>query len=111
MFAKLYENTKHGQILVMLDATDDGEPVIKYCCQPKGLGVCYALSPPFENSDEGWTIAEQTFKDENEKSATELVEVVILAALEEMEIVEISYEEQKLMYEEQKLMKQQHILH
>ena len=97
MFAKLYEKTEHGQILVMLIATDDGEPVIKYCCQPKGLGVCYALSPPFENSEEGWFIAEQVFMEENQKSATEIIETVILAALEEMEVVEVSYEEQKLM--------------
>jgi hypothetical protein len=94
MFAKLYETTEHGQILVMLDSTEDGEPIIKYCCQPAGLGICYAQSPPFENSERGWFIAEQTFKDETKKSAIELVEVVILAALDEMEVVEIPYDQQ-----------------
>jgi hypothetical protein len=96
MFAKLYEKTEHGQILVMLDSTDEGDPIIKYYCQPEGLGVCHAVSPPFENSELGWFMAEQVFKDENQKSATKLVEAVILAALEEVEIVDISYEEQKL---------------
>jgi hypothetical protein len=95
MFAKLYETTEHGQILVTLDSTEDGEPVIKYSCQPEGLGICYAQSPPFENSENGWFIAEQVLKDETCKSATEMVEVVILTALDEMEIVEISYEQQK----------------
>ena len=95
MFAKLYETTQHGQILVMLDTNEDGEPYIKYCCQPEGLGVCSAQTPTFENSENGWFIAEQMLKDETEKSATDMVEVIILSALDEMEIVEISYEEQK----------------
>ena len=51
MFAKLYETTEHGQILVMLDSTEEGEPFIKYSCQPEGLGVCSAQSPTFENSE------------------------------------------------------------
>jgi len=109
MFAKLYEKTKYGQILVMLDSTDEGEPVIKYCCQPEGLGVCYALSPPFENSENGWFIAEQVLKDETRKSASEMVEVLILTALEEMEIVEISYAEQERM--KQKNKPSRHTLH
>lgn len=95
MFAKLYETTEHGQILVMLDSTEEGEPFIKYSCQPEGLGICSAQSPTFENSENGWFIAEQVFMDETMKSATEMIEVVILAALDEMEIIEISYEEQK----------------
>jgi hypothetical protein len=110
MFAKLYETPEHGQILVMLDSTDEGEPIIKYCCQPEGLGVCCALSPPFENSENGWSIAEQTFKDETEKSATELIEVVILAALDEVEIVEISYEEQRQQRIDQ-ILKPKHTIH
>lgn len=95
MFAKLYETPEHGQILVMLDSTEDGEPYIKYSCQPEGLGVCSAQSPTFENSENGWFIAEQVLKEETEKSATDMVEVIILAALDEMEIVEISYAEQQ----------------
>lgn len=95
MFAKLYETTAHGQVLVILDSNDDGEPLIKYCCRPKGLGVCSTQSPPFENSEEGWSIAEQIFKDETEESAIELIQVTVLAALEDMEVVEISYEEQR----------------
>ena len=110
MFAKLYETPEHGQILVMLDSTDEGEPVIKYCCHPEGLGVCYALTPPFENSDEGWGIAEQVFKDETEKSAIELIEVVILAALDEVEVVEISYEEQRQRKIKQ-ILKPKHTIH
>jgi hypothetical protein len=95
MFAKLYETPEHGQILVMIDSNEEGEPYIKYSCQPEGLGICSAQSPPFENSANGWFIAEQVLIDETMRTATEMVEVVILTALDEMEIVEISYEEQK----------------
>lgn len=95
MFAKLYETQEHGQILVMLDANEEGEPVIKYCCQPEGLGLCHVQSPPFENSENGWFIAEQTFKDETKKSAVEMVDVVLMDALSEMEFVEIPYEQQQ----------------
>jgi hypothetical protein len=112
MFAKLYETPEHGQILVMLDSNDEGEPVIKYCCKPEGLGVCYALSPPFENSDQGWGIAEQVFAEETKESTIELIEVVILTALEEMEVVEVSYEEQRQQKIEQILKhKHKHTIH
>ena len=106
MFAKLYDTPEHGQILVMIDSTEEGEPYIKYSCQPKGLGICSAQSPTFENSENGWFIANAVLMGETIQTATEMVEVVILTALDEMEIVEISYEEQK-----QQRNKLRHTLH
>jgi len=95
MFAKLYNDTEHGQILVMLDTNEDDEPVIKYFCQPEGLGVCCAQSPVLPNSEEGWCIAEQIFAEETEKSAVDLIGVTIISALEDMEIIEIPYAKQQ----------------
>ena len=44
-FAKLFEDEKYGQILVMLDTNENGEPCVKIMAQPPGLGVCaFALS-------------------------------------------------------------------
>jgi len=39
-FAKLFEDEKYGQILVMLDTNDDGDPCVKFMAQPPGLGIC-----------------------------------------------------------------------
>jgi len=39
-FAKLFEDEKYGQIVVLLDQDDEGEPCVKFMGQPPGLGIC-----------------------------------------------------------------------
>lgn len=39
-FAKLFDDEKLGQILVMLDQDDEGEPCVKFMGMPPGLGIC-----------------------------------------------------------------------
>lgn len=41
-FAKLFDDEEYGQILVMIDENDDGDPCVKFMAQPPGLGVCAA---------------------------------------------------------------------
>lgn len=59
-FAKLYENTKYGQILVMLqEDVEDNKPEIRFFCQPPELGIC---STAYGYED--WETAESLFENE-----------------------------------------------
>lgn len=49
-FAKLFEDEKYGQILVLRDRNDDDEPCVKVMALPPGLGIC-AISLAFKNED------------------------------------------------------------
>jgi hypothetical protein len=39
-FAKLFEHETYGQILVLLDTDDDGDPAVKFMSCPANLGIC-----------------------------------------------------------------------
>lgn len=39
-FAKLFEDQKYGQIVVLLDQDDEGDACIKFIAMPPGLGLC-----------------------------------------------------------------------
>lgn len=58
-FAKLFE-TARGQVLVKLDADEDGAPEVRFYAQPVELGVC-SVALAYEDSDAGWDLAEQVF--------------------------------------------------
>lgn len=72
-FAKLYNDTPHGQILVKLDTDpDDGNPEVRLFSRPPGMGVC-SLALGFDDTDAGWEIAEATFDNVDEKKAIEII--------------------------------------
>jgi len=60
-FAKLYNDTQAGQILVVIDSGDSG-PEVKISFEPQGLGVC-STSLEFTDDDEGeaWDKAQRAF--------------------------------------------------
>jgi hypothetical protein len=76
MFAKLFNETSYGQILVKIDQNDEGYPEIRTYFEPKGLGVC-SLALSYEDSDEGWDQAELVF----EKFEVEQAEKIVESAL------------------------------
>lgn len=49
MFAKLYD-TKYGQVVVMKQDNEDGEPEIRFYAEPEGLGVC-SMAFSYEEDD------------------------------------------------------------
>lgn len=93
MFAKLFQRTKHGQILALLDANENEEPVIRFYCQPQGFGVCSAETLPFMDTVEGWGMAESFFKSLDQAAAIETVEYTILDKLKDMEVLEIIHDQ------------------
>lgn len=80
-FAKLF-NTEKGQILVMLDTDDDGDPAIKFFANPPSFGVC-SVSMSFEDSDTGNDHAEEAFDRVDEKLALEVTAELFKFALPE----------------------------
>jgi hypothetical protein len=61
-FAKLFEDTKCGQILVMLQESDDKDgPEIRYYFKPEGMGVCNCTIN-YKDSETAWDSAEERFK-------------------------------------------------
>lgn len=70
-FAKLYGDDDK-QVLVKLDAADDG-PEIRFYFQPPDLGVC-SVAVGFPDSDEGWDKAEAVFDATTEEGARRVVE-------------------------------------
>lgn len=69
MFAKLYEPVEGQQILVKLEAGDDG-PEVRFYYEPEGFGVCsHAIG--WADTDEGWAEAEKTFSEITEETAVE----------------------------------------
>ncbi|MBX9348786.1 hypothetical protein K5M36_16990 [Chromobacterium vaccinii] len=67
-FAKLYETTEYGQVLVMLDQNDDGNPAISFHAKPEDLGVC-STSLAFPDTEDGWDKAEAVFESIDEDVA------------------------------------------
>lgn len=67
MFAKLFDRPGFGQVLAKLDG-HEGKPELRWYVQPPELGVCsFALG--FEDSDEGWGLAEAAFERADDAAA------------------------------------------
>lgn len=76
-FAKLFNDTLHGQILVKLDTGPDADgPEVRFFYQPPGLGVC-SLALGFSDTDAGWDEAEAAFEKVDEQKATDIVAKLI----------------------------------
>ncbi|WJJ93412.1 hypothetical protein [Neopusillimonas aromaticivorans] len=71
MFAKLFGTT--GQVLVVHQADDNGNPCIRFSCKPNGLGVC-SFGLTWDDTDEGWDKAEKMFSEINEAEARAIVQ-------------------------------------
>lgn len=71
MFAKLFG--EDDQVLVVLQRDDDGNPSIQFSCKPPGLGVC-SFGLAWNDTDEGWDMAEKKFSEINEVEARSIVQ-------------------------------------
>lgn len=74
MFAKFFD-TKYGQVVVMKQGNDDGNPEIRFFAEPEGLGVC---SVAFSYGEDDWDKADEGFEQVNlemaEQAAKQLME-------------------------------------
>lgn len=73
-FARLFE-TENGQILVKVDADQDGVPEVRFYASPPGLGVC-SSAILFWESDSGWERAEEFFDTVDQEMAIKAAKVI-----------------------------------
>lgn len=59
-FARLCNTSKFGQILLVIDSSDDGKPQLAISFKPPELGVC-TVKHSFKDDDDGWDAAEKSF--------------------------------------------------
>jgi len=69
-FAKLFNTEMHGQILVMNDTDENGDPAVIFHFQPEGLGIC-KCSVNFKT--DAWDAADACFAEVTEESAVSFV--------------------------------------
>lgn len=73
-FAKLYESQTLGQIVVMKDSNDEGDPSIKFFFQPEGFGVCcFLLNFTAVDEDAAWAKCDKAFDKVDAEMTFELV--------------------------------------
>ena len=71
MFAKLYE-TSLGQVVVLRQSNNDGEPEIRFYYEPEGLGVS-SMAFCYTDDEDGWQGQQEGF----EKITLEMAEVAV----------------------------------
>lgn len=80
-FAKLFTYDDIGQVLAVIDDSDDG-PEVKFSFTPhENLGVC-SISSRFSNDDEGWAKADKLFDVLDAEAAKRVVMPVIKEMME-----------------------------
>jgi hypothetical protein len=62
-FAKLFESEKYGQLVVILQSADEGNPEIRLFFKPSGLGVCSIAASFKDDSEQSWESCEKIFND------------------------------------------------
>ncbi len=75
-FAKLFDIDTIGQVLVKIDASDEGTPEVRVYVEPPDLGVCsFALG--WKDNDDGWDKAQACFDAFDEAKAAEMAGKVL----------------------------------
>lgn len=79
-FAKIF-GSDWKQILVKLDANEDGLPEVRVYFQPEQLGVCAVALAWDDDTDKSWDLAEAAFEKMDQSRAEKLVEEQISGLL------------------------------
>jgi len=57
-FAKLFESEAHGQILVVLQRGELGNPELQWSIKPEGFDVC-TVNFTYQDTDAAWDTAQE----------------------------------------------------
>lgn len=76
MFAKLFNDTEFGQILVVLNTCDEGNPQIVFSFQPEDLGVCNMSMNAKNDSEKAFDSFDKFFEEMDEETAVNAVREV-----------------------------------
>lgn len=75
-FAKMFRSEKYGQLVILLDRNDDGDPSVRVHFQHPNptFGVC-SVGPHWDDDDAGWHLAEKAFERLSLEIAEGLIEI------------------------------------
>lgn len=77
MFAKLFESEKYGQIAVIVQDDEEGNPEIRFFAEPPNYGVCSIAISYFDGPDKsGLEYAKGTLKGMNLEWAENIVKSI-----------------------------------
>ena len=77
MFAKLFEISETGQVLIMLDRDNETQkPKVSVFTNPPELGVCN-IAYSFSDTDEGWDNAENFLDSFDRVKALEYANIIL----------------------------------
>lgn len=60
-FCKVFEDPEIGQVLVVNDDDEEGNPSVTFSVTPKGLGVC-SIGHTFKSTDKGYEQCDAYFE-------------------------------------------------
>jgi hypothetical protein len=94
-FAKLFETEEFGQILVVMDAGDEG-PEVRFTFRPevKGFGLC-SVAISGKDTPEGWKAIEEAFSVQTQETAVKVVESSMKEIREMSAIIEAAEEDEE----------------
>lgn len=77
-FAKLFESEEYGQIVVIRQNNDDGEPEVRFFLRPKidGLRVCAVAAAGKDDSEESEKAMDAIFDKTDLQAAEEMASTV-----------------------------------
>jgi hypothetical protein len=75
MFAKLF-GTDADQVLVKIDSGEDGNPEIRFYCEPEGFGICSAAVSFKDDSEKSWNSAKGLFDSIDDAKAKSMGEEI-----------------------------------
>jgi len=82
-FAKLFETETHGQILVVLQRGDRGNPELQWSIKPQGFDVC-TVSFTYQDTDVAWDTAQELIDNFTLEDAVKIADEM-LAQIDKME--------------------------
>lgn len=82
-FAKLFETDYHGQILVVLQRGENGNPELQWSIKPQGFDVC-TVSFTYQDTDAAWDTAQALLDDFTQEDAVKIADEM-LAQIDKME--------------------------
>jgi hypothetical protein len=71
-FAKMYDNKRYGQIVVLRLQNQEGAPAIQFFCNPSDHGVC-SFSIGWDNDDQAEKKCDTAFQ---EMTLQEIIEII-----------------------------------
>lgn len=76
-FAKLFETEQHGQILVVLQRGETGNPELQWSIKPEGFDVC-TVNFTYQDTDAAWDTAQELLDSFTQEDAIKIADEIMI---------------------------------